>query len=212
MIRIGHVPLTRHARLLMATSLVGVVLLGGTSGCRDRRIESYAIPKDTRGAATADRAGHPHADVAPAATTAEPGSRLTWQAPAHWKAKPASELRRASFRVPLADGTEGDLSVIVIGGDAGGVPANVNRWRAQLGLPELDADEISRLAETVPAGGVAFRLFDLAGTANGRETRMLAAVAEFAGQSWFIKLTGHDHCVGVEKPAFVAFLRSIQTH
>lgn len=120
-------------------------------------------------------------------------------------------MRRASFGVPMADGTEADLSISVLGGAAGGLPANVNRWRAQLGLSELSADDVARAAETIPASGITFTLFDLAGKVNGAEVRMLSAVAEFEGQSWFFKLTGHDHCVGVEKPAFVAFLRSVKT-
>jgi len=119
-------------------------------------------------------------------------------------------MRRASFGVPLGDGTEGDLSVFVLGGAAGGLPANVNRWRTQLGLPEWSADEITRAAETIAAGGITFTFFDLAGRPNGAETRMLAAVAEYQGQSWFFKLTGHDHCVAVEKPAFISFLQSVK--
>jgi len=188
----------------------GVLVMGILSGCKDRRIESYETAKEFVPPATVGHAGHAH-DEAGFAAAPDKASPLSWEAPAHWKAKPASAMRRASFGVPMADGTEADLSISALGGSAGGLPANVNRWRAQLGLPELSPDEISRTAETIPAGGVTFALFDLAGNPSGAEMRMLAAVTEFEGQSWFFKLTGHEHCIGVEKPAFVTFLRSVKT-
>ena len=200
--------------IVMAVACVGgVIALGLFSGCTERRIESYEIAKEFAPSAgvAASQAGHAHEDATPGAA-AEAASHLSWEAPPNWKTKPASAMRRASFGVPMADGTEADLSISVLGGAAGGLLANVNRWRAQLGLPELGADEVARTTETIPAGGVTFALFDLAGKVNGAEVRMLAAVAEFEGQSWFFKLTGHDHCVGVEKAEFVAFLRSVKTH
>ncbi|MFZ5496574.1 MAG: hypothetical protein ACOZE5_14715 [Verrucomicrobiota bacterium] len=202
----------RRATLLMCVCVGTLSAMGILTGCKDRKIETYEIAKESMPAAieTADHAAHAQAAAPPGVTTETTGS-LSWEAPPHWKPKPVSAMRRASFGVPLADGTEADLSVSVLGGAAGGLAANVNRWRAQLGLPELAADEIPRAAEKVPAGGVTFTLFDLAGNPGGAEVRMLAAVAEFEGQSWFVKLMGHDHCVATEKPAFVAFLRSIKT-
>lgn len=197
----------------MAVACVGgVFAIGFFAGCAERRIESYEIAKELVSSAggAANHAEHAHSDAS-AGAAAEAAGPLTWEAPLHWKTKPASAMRRASFGVPMADGTEADLSISVLGGSAGGLPANVNRWRAQLGLPELGAEEIARMAETISAVGITFALFDLAGKPNGAEVRMLAAVAEFEGQSWFFKLTGHDHCIGVEKPAFVAFLRSVKT-
>lgn len=200
----------RGAPMITVASFSGILVIASLSGCNDRRIETYEIAKEFAPVAgAASRAGH--ADEGAPAPAAERSEPLIWSAPSHWKTKPASAMRRASFGVPLVDGTEADLSISVLAGAAGGLPANVNRWRTQLGLPELGADEIARAAETIPAGGITFTLFDLAGKPNGAEVRMLSAVAEFEGQSWFFKLTGHDHCVGVEKPAFVTFLRSVKT-
>ena len=46
-------------------------------------------------------------------------------------------MRLASYNVPF-DGGVGDLSIIRLAGQAGGDLANVNRWRDQLGLPNID--------------------------------------------------------------------------
>lgn len=205
----GREQLRRNAFLAAGTIGTGAILF--QSGCEDRQVGSHEVAKEFASASVAVSADGPSnagIGVTPIDARIEP---LSWTAPAHWKTKPASPMRRATFAVPMTDGTEADLSISVLGGAAGGLPANVNRWRTQLGLPELGADEIARAAETIPAGGITFTLFDLAGKANGGEVRMLSAVAEFEGQSWFFKLTGNDHCVGVEKPAFVAFLRSVKT-
>ena len=67
-------------------------------------------------------------------------------------------MRHASFAVSMRDEPEADLSISVLGGAAGGLPANINRWRAQLGLPELAPDEVAGSMESISADGLAFHL------------------------------------------------------
>ena len=120
-------------------------------------------------------------------------------------------MRRASFGVAMSGGAEADLSISVLGGTAGGLAANINRWRAQLGLPELRAGDIAATTETISAGGLSFTFVDLAGQTSGAPMRMLAAIAELEGQSWFFKLTGPDAGIAAEKTAFIAFLRTVKS-
>ena len=42
-------------------------------------------------------------------------------------------MRLASFEVPYSTGS-GDLSIMELSGSGGGLEANVNRWRGQIGL------------------------------------------------------------------------------
>ncbi|MDO8540174.1 MAG: hypothetical protein Q7S40_06985 [Opitutaceae bacterium] len=186
----------------------GAVVVALLSGCEDRRIASYEIAKEF--AVAAPPAGKVNDRTSVAAPTEQPES-LGWTALAHWKPKPASAMRRASFAVPMSDGSDADLSISVLGGTAGGVPANINRWRAQLGLPELAPGEIVGTTESIPADRLVFTFVDIAGQSGGAAIRMLAAIAEFEGQTWFFKLTGPDQGVAQEKAAFVAFLRSVKT-
>ena len=58
-----------------------------------------------------------------------------WNVPEHWMPKDKGSLRLASYQIPVLDDFA-DLSVTKFGGDAGGVAANVNGWRKQLGLQE----------------------------------------------------------------------------
>ena len=188
------------------------------TSCTDREISSYQIEKETPAAPLSRPGANARANL-PAQRAGAPAGAinrteaptLVWAAPTHWKPKPASAMRWASYGVPTGGDTEADLSISVLGGSAGGLPANVNRWRTQLGLPEQSAGELAHATETIPAGGLTFTLVDLAGQSGGAAVRMLAAVAEFDGQSWFFKLTGPDGGVAAEKPAFVAFLRTVKT-
>ena len=120
-------------------------------------------------------------------------------------------MRRASFAVPMRDEPEADLSISALGGVAGGLPANINRWRAQLGLPELAPDEVTGSTESISADGLAFTFVDLAGQSGDTAVRMLAGIANYEGQTWFFKLTGPDQGVAAEKAAFIAFLRTIKS-
>src|SRR5688572_18194483 len=64
-------------------------------------------------------------------------SRLTWTAPSTWKAQAPTAMRLASFAIPTKAGKDLDFSVVMLSGEAGGLLANVNRWRGQIQLPPL---------------------------------------------------------------------------
>jgi hypothetical protein len=58
-------------------------------------------------------------------------------------------MRKASFVVQEADGAKVDISVTSFSGESGGLLANINRWRAQLGLDAVDAEQL----ESTTVGG-----------------------------------------------------------
>lgn len=143
----------------------------------------------------------------PPGFVAESGpAALAWRAPAGWTAKPASGLRRATFIVP-GGGGPADLSVISLAGDAGGELANVNRWRAQVGLSPWGEAAFKKAAETVASPAGTFTVVDLAGPAQ----RMLVGMTSRGGETWFFKLLGPDATVGAAGPAFKSFLAGVRT-
>jgi len=150
---------------------------------------------------------HPGFAVVPTKDTGEP--LLKWQAPADWKPKPATAVRKGSFSVGR-DGAEADLSITAFPGDVGGLSANVNRWRGQVGLEPIGDSEVGRVTEGLDANGLHFTLVDFAGAQGAGQQRILAAFAPWQGGTWFFKLTGPAALVEDEKPAFVAFLRTVQ--
>lgn len=213
----------RHALTSLA---LGILLLH--AGCRDREITSYRAPKDP---APAPQPGAPqsagqgelpagHPPIGPAtqpadanmANTAVPtasGDGLTWTAPEGWAAKAGSSMRKGSYALRGPEG-EADLAITAFPGDTGGLSANLNRWRGQVGLPALPAEEVTKDLERFEANGLSFIVVDYLGSSGGAPTRMLGGITAYGGNSWFFKLTGPDALVAREKAAYLAFLRTIK--
>ena len=70
-------------------------------------------------------------------------TELIWEKPDSWVSSEGSSMRLASFAIPYP-GDSGDLSVIQLGGDGGGLKSNVNRWRGQLNLEPISLIEIEK--------------------------------------------------------------------
>jgi hypothetical protein len=145
--------------------------------------------------------------VAPTDAPDEPS--LRWQAPPEWPAKPATAMRKGSYAVGRGDSTA-DLSITAFPGDVGGLAANVNRWRSQIGLPPVDDAAVGTVIETLDANGLHFTLVDFAGPTPAGQQRIMAALTSWQGATWFFKLMGPDSLVEGEKPAFIAFLQTVR--
>ncbi|HZP60158.1 MAG TPA: hypothetical protein VFB27_07510 [Opitutaceae bacterium] len=146
--------------------------------------------------------------AAPDAAASAP--TLTWTAPAGWQAKSPGQMRLGSFDVPGAGGAVADVSVIAFPGEAGGIAANINRWRGQLGLAPLAENDLAGATTTLDANGLHFIVVDLAGQSGGTPARMLAAIASFGGQTYFFKMLGPDAVVAGQKQSFLDFLKTVK--
>lgn len=203
-----------------------LLLLLAAGGCRDDQVAAYRIPKETEAAAAdpalsggaAPQAAAPAAPaeaVAPAggmdatSVAVASGAALTWTAPLSWIPKPLGPMRKGSFTITGADDTSADLSITAFPGAVGGEWANINRWRGQLSLPPIAESELTGASTRVVVGGLAFTVVDLAGTGD-QPQRILGAMTPFDQAMWFFKLTGPDALVAAEKPAFLAFLKTVK--
>ena len=129
---------------------------------------------------------------------------LVWQAPADWQNKPGNAMRKGSY---AAGGAE--VAITAFPGDVGGVLANVNRWRGQVGLDPLDDAGLAQATQSIDSNGLHFVVAD-AGPASKGGQRILAALLPWQGSTWFFKLSGPDDAVEQAKPAFLAFLRTVR--
>ena len=136
---------------------------------------------------------------------------LKYNLPAGWKEKPLTQMRVASFEIS-ENGQTADVSVIPLGGMAGGDLANVNRWRGQVNLPPLADAELQKLAEKIEVAGQPADLFDVAGTSpgSGDTERILGVILHRDDMAWFFKLIGPAALAEKNKPALVAFLKTLQ--
>jgi len=189
--------------------VAGVVLVFALAGCKRENNQVYFAPKETPPAQSAAPAP---GGMPPAEMSAPQGlPKLTWTLPDGWQEKPASEMRVASFAVPNKDGEPADVSVIPLPGIGGMVLENVNRWRGQVGLAPISPADLGGATEQVTIAGSPSSLFDMAGVAPGgsSKTRILAAMLDHDGMTWFFKMTGDEALVERQKPAFKNFLASL---
>jgi hypothetical protein len=129
-------------------------------------------------------------------------------APESWQALPPGQMQFAKFAVATKDGAKAEVSVSVFPSDTGGTLANVNRWRRQLGLADVDEaglqDCVTPLEGASIAGAPGAMLADL----TNQNRRMLGAVVPREGRWWFYKMMGDAAAVNAERENFVHFVKT----
>src|SRR5439155_9629440 len=75
-------------------------------------------------------------------------SQMRWTLPAGWLEEKGSATREASFRFGSLE-PKLEMTVLKLPGDGGGLPANVNRWRGQLGLDRATDSELAASIEKI---------------------------------------------------------------
>lgn len=201
---------------LVSQTLLGLLVLF-TTACRDSEITSYRVAKDpvasTPPAVAAASSGANAASSGtamagtPVATAG--GSGLTWTPDSAWQVKPAGAMRKGSYSVSSGDAVA-DLSITAFPGEVGGESANVNRWRGQLGLPTVSDAEAAASVTRLDVNGLKIAFVDLTASGGPQRTRLLGAIVPFEGNTWFFKMLGADAVVDAQKPAMLAFLRTIK--
>ena len=152
-------------------------------------------------------------DLGQAANTSMPaassgiGESVTWAAPSAWKLGAASAMRKASFVL----GSGAEVSISAFPGDVGGLLANVNRWRTQVEVGPISADELAHTVTHVQVSGGELLEIHAGPAAPGGKAVVVATLAT-AKQTWFFKLAGDASAVVSAQPEFDAFLTSIATH
>src|ERR1700735_3043830 len=76
------------------------------------------------------------AAAAPEAAQASP--QFHWKVPEGWQTLAPGQMQVAKFAVPARGDSKAEVFVSIFPSDTGGVLANVNRWRRQAGLGEID--------------------------------------------------------------------------
>jgi len=185
------------------------------TGCRDREVTAYRAPKDPSAKLPEMPAGHPPTGQDPAAATpgamtgsvpTAEGAALVWTAPTTWTPKALGSMRKGSYAITGDAGATGDLAITAFPGDTGGLFANVNRWRGQVGLGPIEAAQLDANTQAIEANGLNMIVVEATGSGN----TLLGAIVPYNGQTWFFKLLGPEALVAREKPAFKEFLNTVK--
>lgn len=137
-----------------------------------------------------------------------------WDMPAGWvSVPPRSSLRVADFSVTAAPGVE--CYVVMMGGDGGGLQANVNRWRDQVGQEPISVAEVAALPQynlfSNPATFV-----EVEGNYKNMEAdvvdgaKLVGLIHSFPAFTLFVKMTGPTVLVDGELPRFLKLCESFR--
>ena len=143
---------------------------------------------------------------------------VEYESPPGWQSQPASGIRRAVFRV--TDGSR-EAMVTVIDFPAGAGPmiadplANVNRWRSEVGLEPLSADDLSAATEPIEIASLQASYVEaIPDASKSQESKAdhgtLAAMATSGDVVWFFKITGDRELVVAQRDQFKTFLKSVR--
>lgn len=133
-----------------------------------------------------------------------------WTIPPGWQTMPPSHFLLAQYLVQDGD-ARAEVNVSELAGEGGGLLANLNRWRGQLGLPPIaQEDDFSKMVDSLVVPGGQGELVDMTGTSSktGQPSRLIGVVLPQAGQTWFYKLMGDPRLVAAQKDAFIKFIQS----
>lgn len=153
-----------------------------------------------------------------AAQDGEPVNPFRWTTPEGWTENTSSRMR--VINLSFGPSGEGECYLTALPGEGGGIAMNVNRWRGQMGLEELTAEEIAALPEK-PLLGTSAKFVDLRGDFGGmtlpgteespKKTgyRMLGLIQQQSQFTFFVKMTGPASLVAENETAFDSFTQSI---
>ncbi len=141
---------------------------------------------------------------------------LDYDLPAGWIELPPTDMRRVNLQP--AGNADAECYLSVLPGAAGGVEANVNRWRKQFGLEESTA-------ETLPTQdllGLEAARVDLEGDFKATSQpgapasaakpgfALVGLIGTIADQTVFVKMTGPKEVVAAENASFDAWVKSLR--
>lgn len=187
-------------------SIAAAALVAG-AGCDNRadEIRSYTIPKETP----------PPISVPMQQQAQRPAAGpMQWDLPDGWTqiANP-NPMRFATLTAGEGD-ERIEVAISQLAGAAGGIAANINRWRGQIGLPPASESELAGAARPIVARGAQGVMVDLVGVppegSDAPGPRMLAAIFPAERQTWFIKTTAHAPVMDNHTEAFVTLCESVR--
>lgn len=140
-------------------------------------------------------------------------SGLFYDLPEDWTVDAGTRMRLINLHP--AGSADADCYVSVLGGDGGGLAANLNRWREQVGLEKVDASAFENLSTVKLLGGDA-SLLQLEGSFTGmaggtqEEWALTGAIVSTLQATIFVKMTGPAELLRGEHENFLNFVESIR--
>lgn len=210
---------------------LGCLLILFPAACKqDREIKVYRVAReaaqptedqhpaavDSHGAMPGATTGDPHAGLGMPPTGAAPAAvpHFTDTVPAHWKKQALSSMRLASYLVAGEDSAVVEVSFTTLRRAGGGLLANVNRWRDQLGQPPIDEATLKQTTQTINTFFGEGIVVDVEGKGPvadpAKDGRIVGVIAETANEAWYFKMRGNAALAAIEKENFFKWVGSVK--
>jgi hypothetical protein len=197
---------------LFAAGLLAGVLLTAAGCAPEDEIAHYSTPKPESIETPITRpAGMPAMPpgMMPGAGRPSPSASaddLQFEKPEGWTEAPGNAFSMKAFEV-----VDGDKRIeITISAAGGDLTANMNRWRAQVKLPDVSADELAKLYQPIEVNRKEAKFVEFhSPESEGNNESILGAVLEDGDRTWFIKLRGSTDLANREREHFQAFAKSV---
>jgi hypothetical protein len=126
--------------------------------------------------------------------------------PEKWKETPPGQFQMSRFVVGDSKNPV-EISISSAGGD---LAANVNRWRAQVGLEPIGEQEIATALAPTEVFGIKAGQIEIIGPPGPEQKAILGVIAPAGRTNWFIKLKGPVQPALEQKKNFEAFVKSLK--
>lgn len=205
--------ITTRQRTTFTLSLMFAAFAFVACGRKDEiRVYEVIVPPASTAPMQPSMGASMPAGPAAAAAAAVSGVAVKWKAPETWEQQALTDMiNRGNYRLPETAGSRPEFTISSYRGTAGGVVLNVNRWRRQLGLPELEAAELEKEIGSIEVGGQTLRVCELVGNRpDGSSGFVLGAVLSLKEETWFFKMTGQAQAREASGAIFLDFINSLE--
>ena len=140
------------------------------------------------------------------------GDPFIFDLPEGWNKLAPTSMRVINLQPAGDPNTE--CALTILGGDGGGLAANINRWRGQIGLEAVSEEEVAQLPKGLLLGQDA-TIVDLRGNYSGMgdtvqgDWGLLGYVLVTDQFTVFVKMTGPGDVLNTERANFEAFCASL---
>jgi hypothetical protein len=139
-----------------------------------------------------------------------PDLPFTYTLPKGWQPSKPPVFAVAGFTFKK-DSQQIEVSASPLGGRAGGLLSNVNRWRMQLKLAPIEESELNSLIKETKIDGKPAKIVQLVGPESAQpRTAITAAVAERDDATWFFRMKGDADLAKDQQENFEKFIDSIK--
>ena len=135
-----------------------------------------------------------------------PQAEIKFTVPKEWKETPPGTLQIHRFVV----GDPKDPVEISISSAGGDLVANVNRWRAQVGLQPIGEGEMASALSDTKVFDLKAGQIEIIGPPGEKQQAIIGIIAPSGRTNWFIKLKGPVKPALEQKKNFEEFVKSLK--